>query len=144
MNRSLLFSALAALVVVSCADTKELRVYSDPSGAQIDINGKAVGVTPLVTTIKQDKNLAIVAHKPGYQVATTTINTQTNWWRTLLWTEHDPKARFIEEDDVKLHLMPIPSSGQYKPAPLPAYINSSPSSKKIPGEAPALRPMPGF
>lgn len=134
----------SALVLAACSQPMNFSITSDPTGAEVTVNGKPVGVTPLVTRVKQDKSLAIVAFKPGYRVASKTVPTKTNWWRTLLWTKHDPKAQYLEESSAHLHLTPVVSSAAYKPSVLPAYAPGAklPQRAATPSAAPALRPLP--
>ena len=135
-------AAVAALLLAACSQPMDFEVLSNPRGAEITINGRPVGVTPLVTKVGQDKNLAIVAYKPGYQAATKTIPTKTNWWRTLLWTARDPKAQYIDEKSVTFHLTPISSSASYRPSAMPVYTGGVKPQKPANVEVPALRPMP--
>lgn len=134
--------AFGVLLLAACSQPMDFEVLSNPRGAEITINGKPVGVTPLVTKVAQDKNLAIVAYKPGYQAATKTIPTKTNWWRTLLWTKHDPKAQYIEEKSVSFQLTPISSSAAYTRSSMPAYTGGVKPQKAANAEVPSLRPMP--
>lgn len=147
MNRRFFCLCCAAALLASCASaTKEITVNTAPRGAEIAINGKRVGVSPLTVEVAQNKNLSVSAYKPGYQVAEKTLETQTNWWLTLLWTENDPKARFIEEDTVELPMNRIPSAAEYTPSEMPAFV---PLGGKKAGtfsasDAPELRPMPSL
>lgn len=146
MRASSLFTAFACLALASCAGTKNFTIYTTPcDGATVHINGKRVpGTTPVVTEIEQDKDLGIVVEKEGYRVGSVTIHTQTSWWRSLLWTENDPNARFIEEDEVTIPMQRIEQVNSYKPTVLPAFepppaaIQAAPSL----GPAPTLSPLP--
>lgn len=129
-------SAVVACLLVSCIGTKEFTIETDPEGATITINGEPQnGKTPMTLEINQGKNLGIVASKPGYETAAETVRTRTSWWMALLWTKNDPRAQYIEEDKVKIHLEKIPTLQDFRPTALPSY-NAAPS------KAPALRPMP--
>ncbi|MGN0836099.1 MAG: PEGA domain-containing protein [Akkermansia sp.] len=134
-----LLPAAVALLLFSCAGTKSLTINTEPAGAEISINGKPVGTSNLTTEVSQEKNLGIVAYKPGYEVGAATLKTRTNWWLALLWTKNDPKAQVIDEDSVTIPLKRIPAVGSYAPAALPPY---NPPTKR--SEAPALRDMPSF
>lgn len=130
--------------LASCMGTKEISIYTEPDGATIYINGvPQKGATPMTVEVKQEKDLGIVACKPGYETAACTLRTQSKWWLALLWTKDDPRARFIEEDEVMLKLNKIPSPEGYRPGTLPPYTGgggaTTPTTTPKP---PALRPMP--
>ncbi len=142
--KRLLPAALLALVFSSCYATKDFTIYTDPEGAEISVNGKRYEgqKTPLTITIEQDKDLGITAMKPGYEVASHTVLTQTSTWGTILWTKHDPRAKYIEEDEVTIPLKKIPSASSFAPEPLPSY--APPARRALNSEVPALREMPQF
>lgn len=147
MNRRFFCLCCAAALLASCVSaTKEITVRTAPRGAEVAINGKRVGVSPLTVEVEQSKNLSVSAYKPGYQVAEKTLETQTNWWLTLLWTENDPKARFIEEDAVELQMERIPGAAEYTPSKLPDFVpvGGKKASTFSPSEAPELRSMPAL
>ena len=98
------------------------------------------GKTPMTLDIKQEKDLGIVVDKPGYESAAQTVNTRTNWWLSLLWTKHDPRAQYIEEDEVTIPLKKIPTAGDFRPSAMPPYTGGG--GLTAPAEVPALRPMP--
>lgn len=115
-------TALACCVAASCVGTKEFTIKTDPPGADIIVNGQQMpGKSPMTLTIKQDKDLGIVAVMPGYEAAAKTVPTSMSLWRAVLWTETDPRARYIEEDDTLLILKPIPTAAEFKPTVLPEY-----------------------
>lgn len=95
----------------------------------------------MVLEIKQDKDLGIVATKPGYESAAHTVRTTSNWWLALLWTKHDPRARIIEEDEVTIPMQRIPSAEDYTPSSMPPYTGGG--GRTTPkASVPELRPMP--
>ncbi len=140
MRSRLFILTVVAAVLASCAGTKEFTVRTTPcDGATVRINGKLVeGTTPVTTEIAQDKDLGIVVEKEGYQVGSATVNTQTSWWRSLLWTENDPLARYIEEDEVTVPMEKIRAVNTYTPALMPTF-NPPPAAIQA---APSLRPLP--
>ena len=90
---------------VACQGQKPFVIKTTPPGATVSINGKEyAGKTPLEVEIAQDKDLGIVVHKDGYAVESATVNTQTSWLGSLLWTESSPHARYIEEDEITIPL----------------------------------------
>ncbi len=142
--KRLLPAALLALALCSCYGTKELRIVTDPEGAQIAINGKPYeGLkTPMTVTVEQDKDLGITAMKPGYEVATATVQTQTSTWGAILWNKHDPRAQYIEENEVVIPMKKIPAAASFKPTSIPGY--QPPGRTGLQSSAPELRPMPEF
>lgn len=129
-------------MLASCVGTKEFTVETYPEGADISINGKNVGKSPVTLEIAQDKSLGIVAYKPGYEVTSHTVETKTNGWLALIWTKSDPKAQYIEEDTVAIPMKKIQTVNTYKPSQLPEYTGGG--GRTAP-KAPELRPMPsGF
>ncbi len=139
----LLPACLLALAFCSCYGTKDFTIHTEPEGAQVAINGKPYEGqrTPMTVAIKQDKDLGITAMKPGYEVATKTVPTQTSLWGSLLWNKHDPRARYIEEDEVTIPLRKIPTAANFTPTSMPAY---QPPARNTESTIPALREMPSF
>ena len=148
----LLLTALTTLALCSCYGPKELTIKSTPPGATVRINGAVLpGTTPMVTEVKQSSDLGIVVQKPGYKVASTKIETKPSFWLGLLWTQKDPWARSIEEDEVVMPREKIQTPETYTPATLPPYsggggvtsdIFATPARPAISEEAPKLSPMP--
>ena len=139
MKMRVIFAVVVSLLA-SCSGTKMFTIYTDPEGADISINGqRQFGKTPLTLKLSQEKDLGIVASKPGYETAALTVPTRTNWWLALLWTKSDPRAQYIEENDVMLKLKKIPTAQEFRPEPLPRYTGGGGVTAP---KAPALRPMP--
>lgn len=141
MKHPLCFSALA-LLLVACVGTKEFTVTTSPEGADISINGEFIGKSPVTTEIEQHKTLGIVAYKSGYEVASETISPVSDKFLSFIWTESDPKSKYIEEDSVAIQLRKIPEPSAYVPSVMPRYSGGGGSTKAVLPEAPALRPMP--
>lgn len=125
--------------------TKSLIIRTDPPGADLTLNGVPLkDKSPIKLKISQRKDLGIVASKPGYESAAHTLNTRTNWWLALLWTKNDPKAQYIEEDEVTLTLRKIPTAAGYRHSTLPPYTGgggfTTPAASQ--SKPPELRPMP--
>lgn len=140
--KSPLFLSVFALLLASCVGTKQFTVTTAPEGAEITINGKYVGLSPVTTEISQDKTLGIVAHKNGYEVASETISPVTSKFLSFIWTESDPKSKYIEEDSVYISMKKIQTPASYTPSVMPAYTGGGgPTSAVIPAP-PELRPMP--
>ena len=141
MKKMLCLSVLSA-ALLSCVGTKDFTVTTFPEGADITINGEYVGKSPVTTTIEQDKTLGIVARKSGYEIGSETISPVTSRFLSFIWTESDPKSKFIEEDSVAITMRKIPSPSTYTPIVMPKYTGGGGSTKASLPEPPALRPMP--
>ena len=141
MKKMLCLSVLSA-ALVSCVGTKDFSVSTFPEGADITINGEYVGKSPVTTTIEQDKTLGIVARKSGYEIGSETISPVTSRFLSFIWTESDPKSKYIEEDSVAITMRKIPSPSTYTPSVMPKYTGGGGSTKASLPEPPALRPMP--
>ncbi len=136
--------AAAVLCLAACTQTKDFTIRTLPEGARITINGRSQeGCTPMTVEIKQDRDLGITAFKPGYEVASATVETQTGFWHALLWNKNDPRARFIDEDEITIPMKKIPSAASFKPTKMPAFKPTY-STKPRSSTVPALRDMPSF
>ena len=141
MKSPLYFSVLA-LFLASCAGTKDFSITTEPEGADISVNGKYVGKSNVEIEIEQDKTLGIVAHKSGYEVTSATITPVTSKFLSFIWTESDPKSKYIAEDSVHLTLRKLQTPASYTPRAMPPYTGGGgPTSAVVPA-APELRPMP--
>lgn len=122
----------------ACVGSKKMLISTEPAGARVSINGVLQeGVTPMKVTVDQSRDLGIVAEKDAYETATRVVYTRTNWWLSLLWTKTNPRARFIEENEVHIPLKKIPTVSTYVPTPLPPYTGEHGQTA-----APPLRSMP--
>ena len=142
MSKGISILVVSCMVLVACVGQKQFTIETTPPGATVTINGRPIeGKTPLTIEIEQDKDLGIIVEKPGYSVGSATINTQSSWWRALLWTENDPKARYIEEDSIMIPLKPNSESSSYTPTIMGTF--SFPDDDDA-SKAPPLKPMPEF
>lgn len=87
--------------------------------------------------VSQKKDLGIVVSKPGYENTAYTVATHTNWWLSLLWTESDPRARRIAEDEVTIPMRRIPTLSSFRADDMPPYTGGQKTT-----QAPPLRPVP--
>lgn len=146
--RYILSTGVFALLLASCVGRKDFTVHTAPEGATVTINGKLQeGVTPLTTTIHQDKDLGIVVRKKGYETTSATVQTRPHRLMGIIWTQNDPRARYIEEDEITIHMTRIPGLSEYQPGKMPAFDGKTlpPAPIKTPkkgGDVPSLRPMP--
>lgn len=125
---------VAAALLASCASTKEILVRSSPSGADIVVNGRKVGVTPASIPVDQKYPVEIVLEKQGYVTATRTLTPEPTAMGSILWTSGDPRSKAIRENEVTLSLKELP------PRRVPKTV---PRSRPAP-QAPALRAIPDF
>lgn len=107
--------------LVSCYGTKEFTIKTEPAGALITLNGKEVGTSNLTMEIEQCQDLGIVAEKPGYQAAATTVETKVNPFLSFIWTDESPYARYIDEDEVTIPLRRLMTPETYRPTTLEPY-----------------------
>jgi hypothetical protein len=87
MHRRLINTLLliAPMLALGCAtivvgDKQSLTFDSEPAGAQIIINGTAMGVTPATITIKKSdyQNAAVLFKKEGYTDQRAILHTKTS------------------------------------------------------------------
>lgn len=136
------FFLCCSFILASCVGSKTFTVHTQPEGADIAVNGKSVGRSPLTMEVEQTKALGIVAHKDGYELGSATVETKPDWFYSLLWTRNDPKAQVLVADEVTIPMKKISTAADYVPAPLPAFAPPSGTFPETREEAPALRPMP--
>lgn len=65
---------------------QEITVNSNVPGAQVLLNGNAIGVTPLTTTVPKGQNSSLVVRKEGYQAQTILMQTQITgaFWGNII------------------------------------------------------------
>lgn len=78
---SLSLIVVTSIGLSSCATlfgkkTHALAVGSDPSGADVYVNGFKMGTTPVELNLKADKSYTIEYRKEGYQSITRVVNTK--------------------------------------------------------------------
>lgn len=137
---------VSALLLASCAGPIPFTVTSSPSGAEVTINGKPRGRTPVtIPEMEQGKELVVVGYKPGYQSQTVKVPVERGFWSTVMWTEDDPRAWYLTKNRVHLNLTPLSSAPDGKRGTLPPLEAGTVRPQKTPvSEIPALRPMPQF
>ncbi|MGH7986876.1 MAG: PEGA domain-containing protein [Candidatus Binataceae bacterium] len=111
-------------------------VSSDPSGANVSINGQKEGTTPYVTTVPSSKDLQIEVNKPGYQTATINDDVDFRWgyeiWSFIEWIipmgvdMADGAAWGHQQTMVATHLEPLTTATA--PATDAASANTSQSN----------------
>ena len=143
MRQSHLFIGAACALLAACQGQKPFTIITTPPGASVSINGQRVqGKTPLTLDINQDKDLGIVVEKDGYAVESVTVNTQTSWLGSLLWTDSSPHSRYIEEDEITVPLKPLKTNSTYTPTIMEPFSFPEEKAPLHDSKPPALRPMP--
>lgn len=133
--------AAAVTAAVSCThETKQLRIDTQPQGADVSVNGKYVGKSPVETEILQRHDQGITASKEGYENASSVLRTKRDTFLGLLWGKEDPRSNYIEEDQTSLILRPIPTINNYTPTEMPSFEPERLPTPKW--EAPALPAKP--
>lgn len=56
---------LSALLIIGCDESKEVRITSDPSGAEISVDGVKLGKTPLTLKFGKDTAFALNSWNVG-------------------------------------------------------------------------------
>ena len=84
INTLLLIAPMLALgcATIVVGDKQSLTFDSAPAGAQIIMNGTAMGVTPATITIKKSdyQNATVIFKKEGYTDQYATLHTKTSGW----------------------------------------------------------------
>lgn len=85
-NRSLIAFLIGSVATISsCAtimdgDSQTVTFNSNPSGAEIFLDGKRLGTTPLTVQIKRERNKMFVAKKEGHDEQQMVLSTHLNSW----------------------------------------------------------------
>ncbi len=131
--------ALAGIWLSSCATlihgggTQSVSISTDPPGATVQVGGEQI-ISPADVTLDRNKTAQVVATKPGYQMATTTIHSEFSWVTVLDIIFVIPwvidlvagSAYTLSPDTVSLVLTPEKSSA---PAPVTAPTPSGTSPR---------------
>lgn len=76
--------ACLSLLQPGCAsmlkgNNEQIMVSSEPSGANVSVNGQQEGTTPYVANVPSSRDLQIQLSKPGYEPITVADNTSFRW-----------------------------------------------------------------
>jgi len=82
---SVLMCVTILTVMFGCASivngtSQDIKINSNPAGAQVSINGQNIAVTPAVVTLKRGSDHTLVFDKEGYNSVTLHINKEFNSW----------------------------------------------------------------
>ena len=120
---------------------EQIMVTSDPSGANVNVNGQGEGTTPYVANVPSKQNLEIEVSKPGYQPTTVADNTSFRWgyeiWSFVEFViplgvdMADGAAWGHDQKMVAAHLNPVSQ------APVALQPQTGTSSEPIPAAQPS-------
>jgi hypothetical protein len=98
--RSARLLALAALALGACAPYQNIGIESDPPGAQIYLDGKLAGETPIQLRVPRDAPHTVYLKKEGFRP------------ELVVLEKHDATdgVDFLTPADVSRRLAPGPSS----------------------------------
>jgi hypothetical protein len=89
MRRHLRLLLAAALILIqfACATVisgrnQKITIQSSPPGADVEVDQRAVGKTPIVMKVKRKQRHAIKVRKEGYLEESRMTNRAFNWWFT--------------------------------------------------------------
>lgn len=154
-----LFTTALALVFLAgsgCAtllkgSNEQVMVSSDPSGANVSINGQQTGTTPYVTTVPSSQDLHIEVSKPDYQTASITDDTSIRWgyeiWSFIEFVIPlgvdlaDGAAWGHDQTMIAAHLEPLPQAAATAPA-TGAPKTAGSASAGTPAPAASATPAP--
>lgn len=85
IGRQLTLPSILALTLTSCATivdgtTQVVSFNSNPSGAEIVLNGVPIGVTPFTSQIERGENKVVLVKKEGYDDQQVMLSTKLNGW----------------------------------------------------------------
>ena len=72
--------ALPGCATLHHGGRQPIRITSSPSGARVEINSVAHGVTPVTAKLRRGKNHVIVVRKEGYQPHESKLNKRISGW----------------------------------------------------------------
>ncbi len=80
-----LFGLVLLALVSGCASvvsgtSQQMTFQSSPEGATVTISGRLIGKTPITTTLKKEKNQAVVFSLEGYKPVTMQLTTHLDNW----------------------------------------------------------------
>lgn len=91
---------LLALCLTGCTAYQNVSIESDPPGAEIFLDGKPVGQTPLKLSVSRDLDHSVYLKKEGYRPELVVLEKH----------EANDGIDYLTPADVAKHLAPGPSS----------------------------------
>ena len=114
---------LLALGMMACAPIRTLTIESDPAGAQVRLDEKLVGQTPLTLPFDYHGTRRISVYLEGYQVWSEKVEIKAPWWAQFpldLISDHLIPWRLHDEHAV--HAALTPGTGQPEVTGLDHFI----------------------
>lgn len=94
-------------LLCACSATKPLYIQTYPSKAEVFLNQRFVGTTPLVTHIPKHERADIYVSKSGYLPITKELIPQVDAEGAILWGGNKEKGHNIQEKELNLRLQPL-------------------------------------
>ena len=84
-NIQIVLSFILILSQIGCATVvsgqyQDVYIRSNPTGADVSIDGMRSGRTPMVTSLERKKRHVVKVSKPGYETVTRATTRGFNWW----------------------------------------------------------------
>lgn len=106
---------LATLIVVSGCVERRLYLRSDPPGANVTVNGKDIGMTPVKMPFITYGDYDIVMSAPDHQRLQKVVSVEPPWWETIFldfFIENVCPWTVTDEHDISLKLQPLAASDE--------------------------------
>lgn len=116
---------LASVGMMGCAtlihgSSQTVTVESTPPGAQVEVDGRSVGETPMTTVLERDREYALSIYHDGYERHRTTLRPGRSIWAAvnalnffvpgLLVDASTGALHALEPSAVTAELVPVDSS----------------------------------
>lgn len=123
---------LAAMGMMGCATlihgpSQKVTVESTPSEAQVEVDGRSVGETPVTTVLERDRAYSISIYREGYEPHRTTLRPGRSIWAAVNALNLFVPGLLVDASTGALHtltpagvtaeLAPVDSSTVESPAP---------------------------
>lgn len=59
---------------------QEVQITSDPSTAQVEVNGRPIGETPTSATLERNRSYTVKIYREGFETHTTTLRRGWSLW----------------------------------------------------------------
>ncbi|MCE9581780.1 MAG: PEGA domain-containing protein [Planctomycetes bacterium] len=109
VRRGKLAGAIAILLLAGCVE-RELHVDSDPPGADVYIDGRLAGKTPLIEPFTFYGTHGLVLRRDGFSPATQVVPVRAPWYQIIpldLFFEHLWPTTLRDIHETKIVLEPL-------------------------------------
>ena len=99
-----------SLTLSSCnlGEDRDIVVTTTPLGADVYLNERYAGSTPVAKKVSNRKQLDIYIDKDGYFPVEKTVIPEKSFWGWLLWDRVDDKSLSLPEDTFIFNLEKMP------------------------------------